>query len=455
MATALRLSPVDVKIWLFMLVLLHSLSCAEVAQAQVDVTLEGGGTTVQRVDSEAYSQPAPNLGSEAERLQHDIGETGFLRNFARVRIRGEIRVGPQFNSPSCVSCHVGGGRGALQLPAHGRSSDTVVKVSLSAGKALYPGGPVPVPQVGLQVRDHALRGSTPDAKVMIRWSSTFGTYGNGSAYELRSPQPVFSAARRTSLSAALKSLRRTPPMFGSGLLEAVPDSTLTALADPNDGNADGISGRTNRVWDVARKRSAIGRFGYKAGSPSLRQQVAAAYATDMGVTNPIFHPPGERADILGKTLDATTFYSATLGVPQARDQGLAAVQRGRLRFSEFGCAACHVETLTTGPSEVSALAFQEIHPFSDLLLHDMGTGLADNRPEYLASGSEWRTSPLWGIGLADTVLGRPATYLHDGRARTLEEAILWHGGEAEQAKERFRSSSESTREDLVAFLRSL
>ena len=209
------------------------------------------------------------------------------------------------------------------------------------------------------------------------------------------------------------------------------------------------------MWDVALGRRRLGRFGFKAASPSLRQQVAAAYATDMGVTNPVFHPPRERAEISQKTLDATTFYSATLAVPQARDQETAAVRQGHVAFLEMGCASCHVETLSTGAATVPALAFQEIHPFSDLLLHDMGAGLADNRPEFSATGTEWRTSPLWGIGLADTVLGRSATYLHDGRARTLEEAILWHGGEAELSRERFRTANKPSRDDLITFLRSL
>jgi CxxC motif-containing protein (DUF1111 family) len=254
----------------------------------------------------------------------------------------------------------------------------------------------------------------------------------------------------------LTSLRRAPPVFGAGLLDAVSDLEITRRADPTDADGDGISGRANVVWNAQSGANAIGRFGFKAATPTLRQQVAAAYATDMGVTNSLFKGGRKAAEISDEILGATTFYSATLGVPMARNQSDPTVLQGRQLFAQLGCASCHSPTLTTGSVENAALSGQTIHPFSDLLLHDMGDGLADNRPEFLANGSEWRTTPLWGIGLTEQVLnGKPATYLHDGRARSLEEAILWHAGEASGSREGFKQKNSSERAALIQFLRSL
>jgi CxxC motif-containing protein (DUF1111 family) len=210
------------------------------------------------------------------------------------------------------------------------------------------------------------------------------------------------------------------------------------------------------VWDVQTKTTRVGKFGFKASAPSLKQQVAAAYATDMGVTNPLFKNGAHVPDISSTVLDATAFYSATLGVPMARNQADAVVAQGRTLFSALRCHSCHTPILRTGDGEDTSLSHQTIHPFSDLLLHDMRTGLSDNRPDFLASGREWKTSPLWGIGLTETVLkGRAGTYLHDGRARTLEEAILWHAGEARAAQAGFTQLSAPERDALITFLRSL
>lgn len=426
-----------------------------VSFAQEDVTLEGGQATVRDASSGAYSRPVPSLGRGPQRLKQEVGEAGFLRNFALVPIEGRIRLGPTFNSPSCASCHIRNGRGALRTSRHGMSSDTVVKVSRAEGPPVLPGGPIAVPGVGLQVRDRALAGAIPAAQIAIRWESVGGTYGDGTPYELRFPRIKFSKVRRGGVSDAMHSLRRTPPIHGAGLLEAIPAASIQAQADPLDQDGNGISGRVNHVWDIERAIPGVGRFGFKAGSPTLRQQVAAAYATDMGVSNVLFRSAGENPEIPSEALDATTFYSATLGVPQARGQSAQEVKSGHQLFEAFGCAGCHSQTFRTGSATVAGLSFQIIHPFTDLLLHDMGPGLADSRPEFEASGQEWRTTPLWGIGLADVVLGRPATYLHDGRARSLSEAILWHGGEGERSRELFRNATSQQREDLIRFLRSL
>lgn len=426
------------------------------AHAIDDITLEGGNTTVDDASFTAYDHVVPNMSDQTAELMHDIGQTGFLRNFGRVKIRGAIRLGPQFNAPSCASCHGGNGRGELRITRRRTGSDTVVKISSLNGKPAIPGGPGRVRRVGLQIRDHAVRGSVADARVSVSWLPVPGAFNNGTPYELRSPAIKITKSGRLIPSNTLRSLRRAPPVFGSGLLDAISGDSILANADPNDTNGDGISGRANVVWNVQTRTSTIGRFGFKAGSPTLLQQVAAAYATDMGVSNALFRVRHEKPEISSRILNATTFYSATLGIPRARNQSDPVVTRGRDLFTSLGCNACHTPTFTTGAGAHASLSYQVIHPFSDLLLHDMGDGLADGRPEFLATGTEWRTTPLWGIGLAETVLkGKPATYLHDGRARTLEEAILWHGGEASTAQNGYKTLAASDRDALIQFLRSL
>lgn len=421
-----------------------------------DITMQGGDTSVSDGSPSAYNHTAPNISDAAAVALHEVGQTGFLRNFGRVEVRGAIRLGPTFNAPSCVSCHGGNGRGALRITRREVGSDTVVKVSLRTGRTSTPGGPVAIPGIGLQVRDHAVAPNVPEALVRVIWRSWAGAYGDGTPYTLRSPVVRLSHTSNPIPRSAMRSLRRAPPIFGSGLLDAVSDAEILKRADPSDTDGDGISGRPNIVWDAQSRRRAVGRFGFKASSPTLRQQIAAAYATDMGVTNPLFKAGTKSAEIPASILNSTTFYSATLGVPMARNQGNRTVTRGRALFSQFGCHSCHTPTVTTAIGAHAALSHQTIHPFSDLLLHDMGEGLADNRPDFSATGGEWKTTPLWGIGLTERVLnGRLATYLHDGRARSLEEAILWHGGEASAAQARFKQSSAAERAALIAFLRSL
>ncbi len=331
-----------------------------------------------------------------------------------------------------------------------------MKVSLSRGKPSAPGGPVSVPGLGLQIRDHAVAPSHPDALVKLIWRNESGAYSDGVMYTLRTPALKFLQATKPLPRAMLTSLRRAPPVFGSGLLDAVSESEIISREDPFDRDGDGVSGRANMVWNVQTKTTTVGRFGFKASSPTLTQQVAAAYATDMRVTNPLFTRGTKTPEISEAILSATTFYAATLGVPMARDQSDTTVTHGRALFTQFGCHSCHRPTLQTATGSHPALSQQTIHPFSDLLLHDMGEGLADHRQDFLATGSEWRTTPLWGIGLTEQVLnGRPVTYLHDGRARSLEEAILWHGGEASGAQARFKESSAADRAALIIFLRSL
>ena len=261
--------------------------------------------------------------------------------------------------------------------------------------------------------------------------------------------------------------RLAPQVIGMGLLEAVPAATILAQADPDDSNGDGISGRANEVPGEDGSPT-LGRFGWKAGRATVRQQVAAAFNGDIGITSPLFPeencppvqtacreaPNGGTPEVTPSRLDSVDLYARTLAVPALRDATDTQVRRGFKLFEEFGCVSCHLPTLETGPSDIEALAHQVFHPFTDLLLHDMGDGLADGRPEFGAGGREWRTPPLWGLGLLEEVNGF-RFLLHDGRARTPAEAILWHGGEAQAAMEAFRDAPAEEREALLRFLESL
>jgi CxxC motif-containing protein (DUF1111 family) len=250
-----------------------------------------------------------------------------------------------------------------------------------------------------------------------------------------------------------------------GLLEAIPADAILAAADPDDRDGDGISGRANQVWDVAAQRQALGRFGWKANMPNLRQQVAGAYRDDMGITSPLLpieaadgqpQDPGRHApEISDRVLDVNTHYLRTLAVPGRRGADSGEVRRGAFLFQQANCASCHTPVQRTDAfPEAPEVGRETIHPYTDLLLHDMGPGLADGRPDFAASGQEWRTPPLWGLGLRARVQGYLAL-LHDGRARSVSEAILWHGGEAENAKEAYRRLPKQDRTALEAFLNSL
>jgi CxxC motif-containing protein (DUF1111 family) len=197
----------------------------------------------------------------------------------------------------------------------------------------------------------------------------------------------------------------------------------------------------------------VGRFGWKSNTSTLRVQVAAAFASDMGLTSKVFEDPEGDRDVSDEQFDDTVFFASTIAVPVAAPRNGDA-WRGRMLFDDFGCASCHVPTHVTGDHELDAVAQQRIHPYTDLLLHDMGDRLTDARPDFLAEGVEWRTPPLWGIGLTKHV-AREATFMHDGRARTLVEAILWHGGEGDAAREAFRMASAADRNALIAFLDTL
>jgi len=426
----------------------------------------GGETTLINRTSSGYEQPAPNLSAKALD-EHTEGDLAFEAVFVTPPAQINPGLGPLFNNASCVGCHIRNGRG---MPEKGQ---LLVRVSNSQdanpGKQAtkpviydyHPEASVslenapPVEGLGTQIQDQGVYGHPPEAKVEIRWREQEGKYSDGTSYKLRSPVPKITLPDGKLLpSEVMTSLRIPSPVFGLGLLEAVSEQTIRELADPQDQDKDGISGRPNEVWDVEQQAVVLGRFGWKANNPNLLQQSASAYINDMGVTNPMFPEADTQTDIDGQTLKAATVYVQTLAVPARTLLDEPQVQQGETLFASANCTACHVSELRTSNHEFPALANQKIHPYTDLLLHDMGSGLADGRPDFLASGTEWRTSPLWGIGLTQTVLPYSG-YLHDGRARTLEEAILWHSGEAEKSKEAFRNMPKSDRQALVRFLHSL
>ncbi|MDA0932506.1 MAG: carbohydrate-binding protein [Planctomycetota bacterium] len=282
-----------------------------------------------------------------------------------------------------------------------------------------------------------------------------GTYADGTTYELRAPRYVFEGANPQFFS-----VRNAPPLIGTGLLEAIDEATLLVRHDPCDADSDGISGRLATATELASVQPKAGRIGTKAQRASVIDQVATALNHDMGIASDLMPVlDGETspspAEVTPTELDRMARYAALLGVPARRSLTDAAALRGEQVFASMGCVACHVPELRTGTTHpYGELRGQTIRPYTDLLLHDMGPGLADNMGDGDATGSEWRTTPLWGIGHTADVAGGEA-YLHDGRARTLEEAILWHGGEGETAKQAFRSLTAADRAAVVAFLRSL
>jgi len=332
------------------------------------------------------------------------------------------------------------------------------------------GSPAPDPSYGGQLNPDAILGVPPEGRATVTYTEIPGTYGDGEAFSLRAPTYELTDLAFGPLDPSVQiSPRAAPFLVGLGLLAAIDEADILARADPDDGDGDGISGRPNWVWDLREQRTVLGRFGWKANQPTLEQQIAGAFLGDIGLTSPLFPdqnctavqtecleaPDGGDPEVDQLKIDEVTFYTRYLAVPARRDVDDPIVQRGEALFTAVGCAACHTPALTTGTVEdAPALSQQRIHPYTDLLVHDLGDALADGRPDFTASGHEWRTAPLWGLGLIQTV-NRHMLLLHDGRARGVAEAILWHGGEAGAARESFRTLSAADRAALVRFLESL
>lgn len=423
----------------------------------------GGATTVFLATGASFSTPAPNLSIESEEL-HFKGDLAFEQAFVNAPAPVASGLGPVFNNISCSNCHAGDGRG--RPPEAGQPfSSILMRISIPGTDAH--GGPMYASGFGKQLQQRGVIGKAAEVSIHTSFQEISGTYEDGTPYSLRKPIFAITNSYIPLPPDAMYSTRIAPAVFGLGLLEAIPESTLRSLADEADANGDGISGKANYVYDPESGTIMIGRFGWKANNPTLYAQTAGAYNEDMGVTSSLLkveschgQPQADTSlvddpEIDDEVLKATTFYVRTLAVPARRKIGDELTRTGEKIFVEAKCASCHVQKIQTGYlKDVPEVSYQTIRPYSDLLLHDMGEGLSDGRPDYLASGTEWRTPPLWGIGLTKLVSGF-TYFLHDGRARTLEEAILWHGGEAEPSREHFRKLPKADRDALIAFLQSL
>jgi CxxC motif-containing protein (DUF1111 family) len=407
---------------------------------------QGGDATVDDRTLDAFSHPAQNLTME-QRSVFQAGRGPFDFHWEPPQL------GPLFNNDACFGCHGSNGRGVSLIGNGALVSQGLIRVSLADGTPEVPGGDVPVPGFGLQLQDHATFGP-PEVVVTQSWVEHAEHYGDGETVMLRAPMVVPRLIDGSALASEIQtSYRQGPGLIGLGLLEAVPDAALVALADPSDEDGDGISGRVNLVWDADRQATVIGRFGHKASESTLRQQTAVAFAFDIGLSNKELPESDGSRDVADEQFEQVLFFVSAIGVPAAAPRSDTA-RHGRQLFDDLGCAACHVPTLVTGDSAVPQFAHQTIHPYTDLLLHDVGEGLSDSRRDFTAAGSEWRTPPLWGLGLAQ-IVEPDAAFLHDGRARTLAEAILWHGGEAQPAREAFRTAAKQARDALIGFLQTL
>ncbi len=418
----------------------------------------GGDLTVIDASPDAFSLPAPNL-SGARLTRHTDGDDSFEQAFGDAS-SDSPGLGPVFDNVSCEGCHLGDGRG--RPPAAGEQFESMLFRASIPGLGPH-NGPLGVPGLGGQLQLRGI-GITPDITAVIQYVESQGLFADGNAYSLRVPSYTLTGVASGLPAGMLFSPRVAPAIVGLGLLEAVPEAEVLALSLLQKVEHQ-VSGRPNYVWNEIQQRVALGRFGWKANNPSLVQQTAGAYNGDMGITTRLFpaepcegaNPVCDRhgAEVSDETVADVAFYQRTLGVPARRNLDDPVVRQGELLFHQFGCANCHVATLRTGfLAGVPEVANQTIHPYTDLLVHDMGPALADNRPDFQAGGSEWRTAPLWGIGLVQTVNGH-TNFMHDGRARSLLEAVLWHGGEAAAAQAKVRAMTAAKRAALIAFLNSL
>jgi CxxC motif-containing protein (DUF1111 family) len=454
------------------------------AAEQFETHPAGAATKFKALGENAFSFPSANMAFEDE-LDFKVGN-GFFKKLwvsAPASTQSSDGLGPLYNARACQSCHIKDGRGHPPMDANDTGVSMFLRVSIPKeasdldAETLAFLANAPEPTYGTQLQDKSVAGVPHEGRMQVTYSSVDITLGDGTTVTLRKPTySVVDPAYGPLHPRAQFSPRVTPQMIGLGLLEAIPEADILAFADPDDDNADGISGRANKVWSSTHGQWMLGRFGLKAGSPSIRAQSAAAFAGDLGLSTPE-HPDHwgdctptqvacrtapdgrgghvEQLEVPTKVMDLVTLYSRNLAVPARRDVDDPAVLRGKELFYDAGCIACHQPKFVTHRLEGQAeQSFQLIWPYSDMLLHDMGEGLADNRPEWNATGREWRTAPLWGLGMTQTVSGH-SFFLHDGRARSLLEAVLWHGGEAETARETVRMMNAQDRQDLIRFLESL
>lgn len=416
-----------------------------------------------RLDGEAFSRPIAALDEPFFRAFRQ--GSGLFRQTWVIGPSQEqaelVGLGPLYNRLSCIACHVKNGRGPAPDPENGIARAMVVRLGVAGADSH--GGPSPHPVYGGQLNPEGILGAPGEGRAIVSFEEIETRLADGETISLRRPRLAFRDLAYGPLGDDVAvSLRNAPPVFGLGLLEAVPDEEILSHA------AGPGAGRPNHVHDMAAGRQALGRFGLKANQPNLRQQIAGAFAEDIGITSTLFPQANctsaqaecraaaeTEIELTDERLEATLAYMRGLAAPARRNVDDPRVARGERLFREIGCAACHRETMRLGAVAFAPfLSGAEIHPYSDLLLHDMGDALADGRADFEAGPRDWRTPPLWGLGLAGRY-GTPADFLHDGRARSVMEAILWHGGEAQASADGFRALAREERAALLAFLDSL
>jgi CxxC motif-containing protein (DUF1111 family) len=406
--------------------------------------LSGGAFTVFEAGPSSFGHPVPELDLPLERAFFR-GRALFRDDWVVAPASTSTRdgLGPLFNARSCEACHLADGRGRPPIGTETELGPMLVRL-----------GPLADPSYGTQLQPFASPGVTREGRVVVTYEEESGTYGDGTTYSLRRPHYMITDLGYGPLAPATVLSARVPPvMIGMGLLEAIDDATLLALADPDDVDGDGISGRLGE-----------GRFGLTAAQPSVVAQTEAAFAGDLGLTSSgvttddctaaqtacLDATSGGAPEVIETIVADLTVYAQLLAVPARRAVADPAVLRGKQHFVDAGCARCHTPRITAGTRGLELFAGADLRPFTDLLLHDLGPDLADAP----GIGTEWRTPPLWGLGLTQVVSGH-TLLLHDGRARDAAEAILWHGGEAATTQQYFLNLPEADRDDLLAFLDSL
>ncbi len=442
------------------------------AEIQRNHTALSGGelATVEKITQTAFAQPLKNLDRKRRRVfafgDHLFNTQWVQAPSSTAKLDG---LGPLFNRSSCAGCHIRDGRGRPPLPHETRMLSKLIRLSIRGQSK--EGGPLPHPVYGGQLQEQGILGVEAEGKTEIAWAEEPGQFADGQSFSLRRPSYQFTQLAYGPLGEeTLFSPRVAPAVFGLGLLDNIPEDNVLQQADPEDQDGDGISGRPNWVWDVEKQRKQLGRFGWKANEPNLKQQIAGAFNGDIGITTSLLSSSscnqaqlacqteakhGDQPEVGDVFLEKITTYVSLLAVPARRNLDGKPEQRGEQLFYQAQCVSCHLPRQLTGNASPHAeFNNQVIHPYTDMLLHDMGADLADNRPDFEANGQEWQTPPLWGIGLVENV-NKHTFFLHDGRARNLAEAVLWHGGEAEQSKEQFMAMKEGDREALLKFLNSL
>lgn len=444
----------------------------------------GAGTSLKLINSSSFSHPSANI-TFAERGKFKLGDGLFrkLWTSSPSSTQASDGLGPLYNARSCQSCHIKDGRG--QPPENGEDANSMfLRLSRAAStpeeKQAVKDLEVinfPDPVYGGQLQNFAVPGLIAEGRMNIKYTTFQVKLSDGTAVNLRKPTYSVDHLGYGPLhSDTTLSPRVTPPMIGMGLIESIHPFDIIASADPDDLNRDGISGKAAWLREGKDEKLILGRFGWKAQNATIRAQTAGAFSGDIGISTPdVLNnygdctrtqtacnqlPHGEQQR-LGESeapdpiLDLVTFYSKNLAVPARRDVDTKEVLAGKKRFYELGCIACHSPKFVTSQNAKNkAHQFQLIWPYSDFLLHDMGADMADGQQVGTANGREWRTQPLWGIGLTQIVSGH-SFFLHDGRARNLTEAILWHGGEAQEARNGFIGLDKTSRNDLLKFLESL